>query len=133
MKRVISPALMLLLLLFLVPQERSSADKMPTIDLSSLMWKQLSPTASKTDMGPNLPEVAILVLSDDQFKKIYPSKDDAMAYLDGQSIFKRKLIKVVFCDVAPSDEGQPWILIISHTTLSTAAITAWQPPKMGKK
>jgi hypothetical protein len=129
MKRIITPALMVLLLLFFLPQERSRADKVPGFDLSSLMWKQLSPTVSKTDLGPGLPEVAILVLSDDQFKKIYASKDAAKKYLDGQSILKLPLVDVVFCDVTAGDEGQPWYVIIPHTVHSTASIVAWQPKK----
>ena len=69
------------------------------------------------------------VVSNDQFKKIRASKKAAKEYLDSQHIFKRKLIKVVFCDVTPSDDGDGWILLLPHTPHSTASISAWQIPK----
>lgn len=131
MKRIMIPALMALSLLFLLPKERSLARDESGLSLASLKWKMLSAGAYKTDLGDGLPEVAILKLSDDQFAQIYASKEAAMAYLDNQQIFKRKLIEVVFCDVTPNKGGGTWILIIPHTLHSTASIVAWQLPKMG--
>ncbi|SRR6266403_6314328 len=129
MKRIISPALVVLFLLFLLPKERSFAREEAKVDLASLKWQLLKEGAAKTDMGEGLPEVAILVVSNDQFKKIRASKKAAKEYLDSQHIFKRKLIKVVFCDVTPSDDGDGWILLLPHTPHSTASISAWQIPK----
>ncbi len=129
MKRIISPALVVLFLLFLLPKERSFAREEAKFDLGSLKWEMTKAGAPKTDMGPGLPEVAILKVSNDQFEKIRASKKAAMDYLEGQHIFKRKLIKVVFCEVTANDDGDGWFLIIPHTPHSTASIVAWQIPK----
>jgi hypothetical protein len=133
MKRSISPALMVLLVLFLLPKERGCAREESEINLSSLKWQLLSPGVSKTDMGGDLPEVAILKLTNEQFEKIHASEDAAKDYLNGQSIFKWKLLKVVFCVVTPHVNGGPWFLIIPHTKESTASITAWQVPRTSKE
>jgi hypothetical protein len=136
MKRIISTALVVLFLLFLLQKERSLAreEARVKVNLKSLKWHMLKEGVSKTDMGEGLPEVAILIVSNDQFEKIHASKKAAKDYLDSQHIFKRKLIKVVFCDVTPSDDGDGWILLLPHTPHSTASISAWQiPPEMRKK
>ena len=129
MKRIISSALVVLFLLFLLPKERSFAQEEAKVKLPKLEWKKLNEGVSKTDLGPGLPEVAILKVSNELFKKIHASKDAAMDYLEAQHIFKRKLIKVVFCQVMRSDDGDGWILIASHTSQSTVTIVAWQIPK----
>ncbi len=127
MKRILSSALVVLFLLFLLPKERSFAQEEAKFKLPPLEWKMLKEGVSKTDLGPGLPEVAILKVSNDQFKKIHASKAAARKYLDDQHIFKKKLIKVIFCAVTPND-SDGWILIVSHTAQSTATIVAWQIP-----
>jgi hypothetical protein len=133
MNRIISPALTVLLLLSLLPKERSFAREEAKFDLGTLKWEMTKGGVPKTDLGPGLPEVAILKVSNDLFEKIHASKDAAMDYLEGQHIFKRKLIKVVFCEVTSSDDGDGWFLIIPHTPRSTASIVAWQIPKKMKE
>jgi hypothetical protein len=133
MKRIPFSVLMVLCLLFLPTTQRTFADEVMTPDLSTLKWQMLQKWVSKTDMGPGLPEVAILVVSDDQFQKIHASKTAAMKYFDDQKIFKQKLIDLVFCDVYGGKYGTSWILIVPHTLHSTASITAWQIPKDGSK
>jgi hypothetical protein len=132
MKRIISPALVVLFLLFLLPREQGFAREEVKFDLGSLKWEMTKGGVPKTDLGPGLPEVAILNVSNDLFEKIHASKAAALKYLEDQHIFKRKLIKIVFCDVTPNDDGDGWILIIPHTPLSTASIVAWQIPKKMK-
>ena len=133
MKRIIIPALLVLCVLFLPAKEQSLAEEAMPLNLESLQWKLLQPTVTKTDLGGNLPEVVILTLSNDQFEKIHASTDAAKQYLIEQKIFKRPLLKVVFCSVKSSMNGAEWILIIPHTFQSTAYIVAWQVPKKGGK
>ena len=130
MKRVIFPALLVLCVMLLPAKEMSYADQAVQIDLSGLQWHLLQPTVTKTDLGGDLPEVAILTLSNDQFQKINGNKDAAMKYFMAQKIFKKPLVNVVFCGVTASDDGTgQWILIIPHTYQSTAFIVAWQVPQ----
>lgn len=130
MKRVIFPALLVLCVMLFPAKERSYADVAVQINLAGLQWHLLQPTVTKTDLGGDLPEVAILTLSNDQFQKINGNKDDAMKYLIDQKIFKKPLVNVVFCGVTPSNDGTgQWILIIPHTYTSTASIVAWQVPQ----
>lgn len=89
-------------------------------------WKMLSGAVWKTDLGGDLPEVVILVLSDDEFRKFHASTGAAKRYIDKRGFLKRKLIKVVFVNQAPSSNGGDWTVMISHTVWSTAAVIAYQ-------
>ena len=132
MKRILSPALVILFVFFMLPKQRSFAREESEDKLPSLKWQKLGAGVSKTDLGPGLPEVAILKLSNEQFEKIYQSEAAAKAYLDSQKIFKQPLIEAKFCDVTPNKDGVGWILIIPHTLHSTASIVAWQLPATSK-
>jgi hypothetical protein len=92
-------------------------------------WLMMAKNAYKTDLGDALPEVVILTMSAEAFKKFSKSKRSAMEYIDGLHILKQKLIDLVFADVWPAEPtGGEWILIISHTTHSTATVVAWELP-----
>lgn len=86
------------------------------------------PDVAKTDLGGDFPEVAALSVTNEQFKQIRASKAAAMKSLDN-GIFKKKLVKVVFCGVHRNKGGEGWILIVPHTYQSTAFVIAWQIPK----
>lgn len=132
MKRIIFPALIVPLLLFLVPNERSIAKQEPRPNLAGLEWKVVRTDVVKTDLGDGLPEVAVLRVSNEQFKEIRAGKTAAMKFFDN-GIFKRKLIKVAFCSVKRNEDGDGWILMAPHTPQSTAYIIAWQIPKKDRK
>jgi hypothetical protein len=132
MKRIVPSILLVLCLLLLPAKERSLAEEKATTKLESLKWHVLRPGVTKTDMGGDLPEVAILTVSNEEFEKIYASTITAKKYLDGQKILKRKLIRVVFCDVTARDDGGDWILTVTHTYHSTGCIVAFQLPKETK-
>lgn len=89
-------------------------------------WRKLSASAWKTDLGGDRPEVVVLALSNDEFRKFHASTSAAKSFIDKRRFFKRKLIKVVFVNHAPNDDGTSWLLIISHSLQSTAAVVAWQ-------
>lgn len=89
-------------------------------------WRKLSASAWKTDLGGDRPEVIVLALSNDEFRRFHASTSAAKSFLDKHRFFKRKLIKVVFVNHAPNDDGASWLLIISHSLQSTAAVVAWQ-------
>ncbi|HXY24182.1 MAG TPA: hypothetical protein VEI73_05995 [Candidatus Acidoferrum sp.] len=98
------------------------------IDLGSLKWHLLKANVAKTDLGGELPEVAIMTMSNEQFEKIRGEKKAAMEYLDAQKILKRKLIDLVFGDVTENRDGGTWIVILGHTGKSTGCVIAWQVP-----
>jgi hypothetical protein len=96
-------------------------------------WELISERVYKTDLGDDKPEVVITLMSDPAFKKFRKTKTGAKAYLDGLKILKQKLNAVEFTDTIPcgnSRGGTEWLVIITHTTKSTAYIVAWQltPP-----
>lgn len=93
---------------------------------SKLAWKALAKGRWKTDLGGDLPEVVILYLTNSEFQKFRASKKSAMAYLDRRHYFKRKLLQLIFADIVPCASGQPWIVINTHTTHSTAVVVAFQ-------
>lgn len=96
---------------------------------SALVWKTLSERAWKTDMGGDLPEVLILKMSNAEFKIFSASEKAAKEILDKLLFLKKKLINVVFCDIVPQPDPKctkEWILVVSHTTHSTAGVVAWQ-------
>jgi|HubBroStandDraft_5_1064220.scaffolds.fasta_scaffold94638_1 hypothetical protein len=93
-------------------------------------WQTLSATAHKTDLGGKLPEVVILLLSDKIFQKFSKSPEAAKRFIDNLHILKQPLIKLKFADRTPDREtpGGDWIVIVPHTTKSTAIVVAWQLP-----
>lgn len=138
MKRILFSILLGLCLLLLPIKERSLAQEQKqepvTPKLESLKWALLKPDIIKTDMGGTLPEIVILRLSNEEFEKIHASKIAAKKYFDRQHIFRRKLIRVVFCSVwpQPHDPGGDWIVATMHTVYSTACISAVQLAKETK-
>ncbi len=133
MKRIIIPALLVFCVLLLPAKEQSFAEEAMPISLTSLQWHLLQPNVTKTDLGGILPEVIILTLSNEQFEKIHASTAAAKEYLNDQKIFKKPLLKVIFCNVKSNAGGAQWILIIPHTYQSTGCIVAWQVPKKREK
>lgn len=132
MKRIMFSALIVPLLLFLVPSERGAPQQELQPSLKDLQWKVVRTDVVKTDLGDDFPEVAVLNLTNEQFKQISASKAAAMKFFDN-GIFKKKLVKVVFCDVRRYKGGEGWVLIVPHTYTSTAFVIAWQIPKKGGK
>jgi hypothetical protein len=89
----------------------------------------LSEDVWKTDLGADWPEVVILQMPPDEFKKIHSSTATAKDYIDKHRYLKRTLIAVVFGEVVPrNDDGDDWTVIMTHTAKSTAVIVAWQNP-----
>jgi len=93
-------------------------------------WQTLSANAHKTDLGEKLPEVVILLLSEQTFKKFSKSKKAAMKFIDDLHILKQPLLHLNFADITPdvAAPGGEWILVIPHTLKSTATVVAWQLP-----
>ncbi|MHB8525214.1 MAG: hypothetical protein ACYDD2_03545 [Candidatus Acidiferrales bacterium] len=89
-------------------------------------WRKLPNGVWKTDLGGKRPEVVILVLSNEEFRKFHASTTAAKRYIDRRHFLKRKLIKVVFANHAKNGDGGNWIVMISHTDYSTAAVLAYQ-------
>jgi hypothetical protein len=96
---------------------------------TKLTWKALAFRRWKTDLGGDLPEVVILLMNNAEFKKFRATKKGAMKFIDGEGFLKRPLIELVFCDVVSQRCEEPWIVIVTHTTHSTAVIVAWQIPE----
>jgi hypothetical protein len=93
---------------------------------SEPVWKTLSASRWKTDLGGDLPEIVILVMTNDEFEKFRKSKRAAMKFVDDEKLLKRKLINLIFADVMGTKGGECWIVVLTHTTHSTAVIIAWQ-------
>ncbi len=128
MKQFLSAMLLVSFLLFLQGRAPSFAQEATQQKVPAPSWQTLSEGAWKTDLGVDQPEVVILRLSNEEFGKFHASKKAAKDYIDDHHFLKRKLIKVVFCDVQPAKDGHGWIVIVTHTAHSTAAIVAWQIP-----
>jgi hypothetical protein len=92
-------------------------------------WRQLASDVWKTDLGEGFPEVAILRMSDEEFRKFHSSARFAQSYIDKHKYLKRKLIKFKFVSVVGRrGSKKPWCLILTHTPESTANLIAWQGP-----
>lgn len=89
-------------------------------------WRKRAKGVWKTDLGGKLPEVVILVLSNEEYRKFHASTGVAKAYIDRRHFLKKKLKKVVFVNQAPNSSGGDWIIIIDHTEWSTAGVLAYQ-------
>jgi len=95
-------------------------------NLASLKWEFVKEGVVKTDLGGELPEVLVMTMSNEEFKKIHGKKKAAMHYLDAQNIFKRKLVNLVFSEVTKHAKGIFWVVIAAHSGKSTASLVAWQ-------
>ncbi|HTV60439.1 MAG TPA: hypothetical protein VMJ93_16320 [Verrucomicrobiae bacterium] len=95
-------------------------DRLPT-----LSWHKLSETASKTDLGGDLPEVVVAKLSNEEFEKIQASEKAAMEFFEKRQYFKKKPNKIKFCETVPG-KGAEWFVIFTHTTNSTVVAAASQ-------
>ncbi|HVA17687.1 MAG TPA: hypothetical protein VMV59_08245 [Candidatus Dormibacteraeota bacterium] len=96
------------------------------LHLKAPHWRKLRKGVWKTDLGGDRPEVVILILSNAEFSKFHASTKAAKGYIDKHHFLKRKLIKVVFANQSPRDNGGDWTVIISHTIQSTAGVIAYQ-------
>jgi hypothetical protein len=104
-------------------------------------WELISERVYKTDLGDDKPEVVVTLMSDAAFKKFRKTKSGAKNYIDGLKILKQKLNAVEFTDTIAHGNGRTiteWLVVIIHTTKSTAYIIAWQqtppaPPEPGPK
>ena len=130
MKRFLPATLLVSVLLFSQAWVPSFAQEASQQSSPPPAWQTLLPErAWKTDLGGDQPEVLILKMSNDEFEKFHASKEAAKAYIDKTGFLKRKLIKVVFCDIVRRKDGNEWYVIVPHTTHSTAVVVAWQIPK----
>jgi len=92
-------------------------------------WRKLAKNAWKTDLGAELPEMLVLRMSDEEFRKFRSSARFAQTYIDKHKYLKRKLIKFVFTSiVGERGSKSAWSLILIHTPQSTARLIAWQDP-----
>jgi hypothetical protein len=97
--------------------------------VSPTKWRKMAAAVWKTDLGEDLPEVAILRMSDEEFRKFHSSARYAKAYIDKHHYLKRKLIKFRFVSVTwQRKHGGHWSLLLVHTPLSTGTVIAWQEP-----
>ncbi|HEV2617606.1 MAG TPA: hypothetical protein VGU63_13455 [Candidatus Acidoferrales bacterium] len=108
------------------PQTSRRNRKPARLKVARPHWRKLSASAWKTDLGGRRPEVVVLALSNEEYRKFHASTTAAKRFIDRAHFFKRKLIKVVFVNHASSDDDSSWLLIISHSLQSTAAVVAWQ-------
>jgi hypothetical protein len=92
-------------------------------------WRKLASGVWKTDFGDDMPEVAILRMSNEEFRKFQSSARFAKSYIDKKRYLKRKLIKFAFVSVPRRPQHECyWTLILSHTPESTGKIIAWPDP-----
>jgi hypothetical protein len=128
MRRFLPLILLVSLLVFLQGRAPSFAQEAAQQKSAAPSWQTMSERAWKTDLGGEKPEVLILKMSNEEFEKFHASKKAAMDYIDDHHFLKKKLIKVVFCDIVPHKDGEEWYVIVPHTTHSTAVVVAWQIP-----
>jgi hypothetical protein len=129
MKRFLPEILLVSILMFLQGWTPSFAQQAAQQKPPTFAWQTLSERAWKTDLGGEQPEVLILKMSNEEFEKFHASKKAAKDYIDGLHFLKKKLIKVVFCDIVPHKGGEEWYVVLTHTTHSTAVVVGWQIPK----
>ncbi len=89
-------------------------------------WKRKRGGAWYTDLGGKLPDMAVLCMTNAEFKKFRASRKAAMNYIDRRHILKRKLINLVFGSIVRNKTDHGWVVMMAHTLHSTAVITAWQ-------
>jgi len=125
MKRLLSFTVFLLVILFtFVGPGTFATEEQDNIKMPE--WQKISDGVWKTDLGPGLPEVLFLKMTNANYHKYFANKKSAMKYLDDQKFFKAKLINLKFADVVPAHNEEDWYVFVPHTLHSTAVVVAWQ-------
>lgn len=88
-------------------------------------WKAAGPGRWKTALGPDYPEIVLLYLSNDDYKKF---SANPKTYVDDLHILAKKINKVVAGEIVPGKGAAPWCVHIIHTPNSTVTYVAWQEP-----
>src|SRR5271155_114474 len=89
-------------------------------------WEAVEKDQWRTRLGADYPEIAILQLSDDEYKKFSANPKQ---YVDDRHILAAKINKVVAGEILPGRGGLSWHVIIIHTPNSTMTYVAWPGPK----
>ena len=92
-------------------------------------WESLAQGQWKTALGADYPEIAILHLSDGDYKKFSANPKQ---FIDDRHILAAKINKVVAGEVLPGPAGCSWHIIIIHTPNSTLTYVAWPDPRLAK-
>lgn len=131
MKRFLLAMLLVSFLLCLQGRAPSFAQAPAQQQPPAPAWQTLSDRAWKTDLGGEQPEVLILKMSNEEFEKFHANKKAAMDYIDDHHFLKKKLNKVIFCDVLWNKHGESvgWDVIIIHNIQSWVTVVASQIPK----
>lgn len=92
-------------------------------------WRKLAKNVWKTDLGAGLPEIVVVEMSNEEYRKFRSSKNTAMKYINDHKFLKKPTREVVFTKGAPlrgkgGDFG--WIVLIGHTPDSMVLIAASQ-------
>jgi len=127
MKHLLALGTLLVLALLLTPGSGpSSAQEMAKNKAEEKPeWKSVSPGVWKTDLGEGQPEIAILRLSDDDYKELVKNPK---SFLDSRHVFRHKLNKAEAVGDDPPPTGGGWIVIATHTPNSTSSYVAWPAP-----
>ncbi len=126
MKRFLRVAILIFLTIFSSLRGQSFATEEERESLKTPEWQDLGGGVWKTDLGPGLPEVLFLKMSNTNYHKYFANKKSAMKYLDSQKFFKAKLINLKFGDVVSAHNEEDWYVFTPHTLHSTAVVVAWQ-------
>jgi hypothetical protein len=91
-------------------------------------WRKLAKNAWKTDLGADLPEVVVVEMSDEEYKKFRSSEAAAKKYINDHKYLKKPTRRAVFTKGAPvrGKSGGTWIALIAHTPDSMVLIVASQ-------
>jgi hypothetical protein len=93
-------------------------------------WRKLAKNVWKTDLGADLPEILVILMSDEEYKKFRSSEKAAMKFLNDHRYLKKPTVGVVFTKEAPKrgEAGGAWIAIIEHSRDSMVSVVASQQP-----
>lgn len=90
-------------------------------------WRKIAKNAWKTDLGAGLPEIVVVEMSNEEYRKFRSSGRAAKKYINDRKFLKKPTRGVVFTKGAPlpgKGGDFEWLALLIHTVDSMAYAAA---------
>lgn len=126
MKRIATGTLLFLsLLLMRASGFLSAQEAKPSAPAKQPAWTQIASGLWRTELGPGEPDIAVLRLSDDEYKEFFK---DPKGYFNTHHVFPKNVNKAKAAGDDPPPTQSGWIVVAIHTPYSTSHYVSWPVP-----
>jgi len=133
MKRIISPARMVLCVLFLLPSWPTNAQQTGQKNLTPVQWEKLGEDVQvlrvwQLEGTSAYPQVSVLRVSDATYLKFFQDPQGFLKFVNANKVFSKDVIVagpwVTLSSYVPQGQTSGWLLTLYHGKLSTMLVSA---------